>query len=311
MKQKTLAIPIRLVNFRDSSQVLSLFTRRFGLLEAIAKGAHRERNAFQGPFDLAGLWEVVFAERGPERGLSILTEGAVVEGFAGLRRSWEAWTGAGFLVEFLRAVGTAGDPSPELFDLAAVSLGSLAALPPEAHAPRREAWAASVLCAFQARALRLLGLSAPPSACASCGRPWSGSDRPVHYSPEAGGVLCGKCRTAPGTRGGLTVPGRAIRALEELSREAVLPGPGPSLSGPTRSDLIRSGTVESEDSPGDRAPDDATRDAARVEVVGFPLEAPLLAMLLSLLSEMRVFSLERGFAMLKYTAYLSSFDSRS
>jgi len=246
VKRKTLAIPIRLVNYSDTSQILTLFTRDHGLLEAIAKGAHRERNPFQGPFDLGVLWEVVFAERPPDRGLSILTEGTVVEGFRGVRETWTRWAGAAFVLEYLRAVGTGGEPAVEMFDLTVAALRALARpRPPGASGPetvnrtegnRTEgnrtkgnptegAAVEGILSVFEARALRILGLSAPATSCSECGRPWSRSDRPVFFSAQAGGLLCGKCHQREARRGGLVVPGRALRILEDLAEEESLPGP--------------------------------------------------------------------------------------
>ena len=42
-----------------------------GLLEGIAKGAHRPKNSFQGPFDLAAIYDLVYLKR-KNPGLSIL-----------------------------------------------------------------------------------------------------------------------------------------------------------------------------------------------------------------------------------------------
>jgi len=214
VKRKTLAIPVRLVNFSDTSQVLTLFTRDQGLVEAIAKGAHREKNAFQGPFDLAVLSEIVYAERAPDRGLAILVEASVVDGFRGMRGSWRSWAGAAFVLEYLRVVGTRGESAAELFDLARRTLSRLARLSDPAG--RAEAVEA-VVSVFEARALRILGFSAPVVACAGCGRRWSRSERPVFFSPGHGGILCGRCREREPDRRGLAVPGAVVRTLDALA----------------------------------------------------------------------------------------------
>ncbi len=223
VKRKTLAIPVRVVNWSDSSQVLSLFTRELGIVEAIAKGAHRNRNAFQGPFDLGMIWEVVFAERPPERGLSILTEGAVFEDFRGIRTSLRRWAAASFLLEYLRAVGTSGESARDLFDSVQMALTALATpelVFGEPEGDERlsgEDQVSLALLLFEPRALRVLGLSAPISACAECGRQWPGTDRPVFFSAEAGGILCTSCREGNPHRKGILVPGSAVRTYEVLS----------------------------------------------------------------------------------------------
>ena len=275
MRRKSLAIPIRLVNFSDSSQVLTFFTRELGLVDAIAKGAHRERNAFQGPFDLAVLWDLVFVERPPERGLSIITDGAVVDGFQGARSSFRRWAGAGLVLEYLRAVGTAGESAGDLFDLAALSLRALGEPLPGPQraegdpAAAEAAWVAAVLASFEARALRVLGLHGPAAACADCRRPWSGADRPVFFSSEAGGIVCGRCRAKSPHRRGRTVSGRAIRALGELA--------------------------------------EAFEGNARDEGGGAALarDPRLLAEVLVLLGDVRAYHLDREFAMVRYAISLS------
>lgn len=207
MKRKTLAIPIRCVDFSDSSQVVAFFTSDCGLVEGIAKGAHRAKNPFQGPFDLAVLYELVFLER--SSGLCLLTEAAVMDGFRGLRRSWSHYLGACHILEFLRLVAMPGDPDPDLFGLAWWALSSLEA---------RGAPADAVASRFDVRALRLLGLLAPLDACVGCGREWPG-DRAVLVSARAGGILCARCRSEAPPAGGVSLPAPAARILRALAED--------------------------------------------------------------------------------------------
>ncbi|HVR73561.1 MAG TPA: DNA repair protein RecO [Planctomycetota bacterium] len=208
MKQKSLAIPIRRVDYSNSSQVVSLFTREFGLVEGIAKGAHRPKSPFQGPFDLAVLYEVLFIER-HSGGLSILTEASVVDGFRGARGAWDRYIRAAHVLEFLRAVATAGAPEPELFDLAAATLLALS----RPGGPELD-W---LLARFDTRALRILGLLAAMDSCASCGRAWPGEGRPVFFSARLPGLLCRTCRGTRPEVAGVSIPAGALRLLESLA----------------------------------------------------------------------------------------------
>jgi DNA repair protein RecO (recombination protein O) len=212
MKRKTLAIPLRAIDFSDSSQVIWLFTREAGLVEGLAKGAHREKNPFQGPFDLCVLYEAVYLEaRGAA--LALLTEAVVLDGFRGLRRRWEAHAAASHVIEFLRAVTVANDPAPELFDLTAETL--------EALGDSRAGGVLSLVARFDVRALRLLGLLAPLDACVVCGRQWPGGDVRVFLSPRAGGILCRRCRFERPALPGATLSGRAAGILKQLGDDEV------------------------------------------------------------------------------------------
>jgi DNA repair protein RecO (recombination protein O) len=210
MKRKTLAIPVRSVDYSDSSQVVSFFTRDHGLLDGLAKGAHREKNSFQGPFDLSVLYEVVFIER-RSAGLAIITEAALLDGLRGLRRRWEAYAGSCHLLEFIRAVVMPGDPAPQLFDLALETLRTLGT--DGAGGPE------GPLARFDVRALHLLGLLPPVDACVGCGREWPGGGRSVYFSPRAGGILCRACRAQRTPSGGATLPAAAVELLQRFAGE--------------------------------------------------------------------------------------------
>jgi len=207
MKSKSLAIPIRCVDFSNSSQVVSFFTRERGLLEGLAKGAHRGKNPFQGPFDLAVLYEVVSLER-PSAGLALLTEASVLDGFSGIRRGWERHVAASHLIEFLRTVAVPGDPCPGLFDLAVTTFRDLARADAGATGP--------VLTRFDLRALHALGLFAPLLECLHCGRRWSGDNRSVYFSVAERGLLCTGCRARTRQGAGQSLPGAVVRAFNRV-----------------------------------------------------------------------------------------------
>jgi len=208
MRRKTLAVPVRSVDYSNSSQVVSFFTRDFGPVDGIAKGSHREKNPFQGPFDLAVEYEVVFLER-RSAGLAVLTEGVVLDGFRGLRSRWERHVAASHVLEFLRVAGAAGGPEPALFDLLCKTLRELSDAPPG----RVEA----LLVYFDTAALRLLGLLPSLGECVECNRPRPRDQRSVYISPRARGIVCKSCRDQRAYPGGMALAGGAVRVLENLS----------------------------------------------------------------------------------------------
>ncbi|MBI4602437.1 MAG: DNA repair protein RecO [Planctomycetes bacterium] len=211
MKCKDLAIPLRCVDFSDSSQVVALFGRARGLVEGIAKGAHRPKGSFQGPFDLAVLYEVLYLER-HGGGLSVLTESTVLDGFRGVRLRWDRHVASSHVIELLRAVAVAGEAEGGLFDLAVETFGGIAAAEPGELAP--------LLARFDAASLRLLGLLAPMDACVECGRERPRDAAAVFLSPRAGGIVCRGCRSRAPAGGGMTLAGPALGLLERLAAPA-------------------------------------------------------------------------------------------
>lgn len=208
MSKKAWAIPIRCVDYSNSSQVVTLFSDRTGLVEGIAKGAHRPNSSFQGPFDLAVLYDVVFLER-RSSGLVLLTESTVLDGFRGLRTSWARYLAASHVIEFLRTVITSGEEAGPLFALVLRTFHDLATYD--------ESELSSVLLSFDLQALRLLGLLPPVRACVKCGRLWPESQSAAFFSPCAGGLVCRTCRQSSPELSTRRLAGGAIRLLQYLS----------------------------------------------------------------------------------------------
>ena len=209
MKEKTLAIPLRTVDYSDTSQVVSFLSRDHGLVEGIAKGAHRPKNPFQGPFDLAVLYEIVFIAR-RSAGLSIVTEAVLLDGFRGVRRTLARHVAASHVIEFARGVSVSGEVDREFFDLAREAFAAIE------HASEEKL--RGYLLEFDVRALCSLGLFAPAESCVVCQRPWSGHDRPVFFSVRSAGLLCARCRATSAGAGGKAVRGDLVRRLNVLTR---------------------------------------------------------------------------------------------
>jgi DNA repair protein RecO (recombination protein O) len=263
VKLKTLAVPIRIVDYSDSSQIVSFLTRERGIVDAIAKGAYREKNSYQGPFDLATLCEVVLIDRSRGLTLAIVAEATQLDGFRGVRWRWRRHLAASHVLEFIRAVGTAQDPSPDLFDLSARALDAIARAEGETELTE-------LLCAYELGAFRLLGLAGEISRCGDCGRPWLEEARPVFFSPEVAGVLCPRCRKARPARRGRLVPGAVVRHINRLGRA----GAALALEPPAAATPAGAGRLDA---------------GARLE-------------LRRLLAELRLYLIERPFQTLQYTA---------
>ena len=71
--EKTLAIVIRVVEFSETSCVVTLFTRDFGKIGALAKGARRLKSPFESALDLLAVCRIVFLHKSSDA-LDLLTE---------------------------------------------------------------------------------------------------------------------------------------------------------------------------------------------------------------------------------------------
>jgi DNA repair protein RecO (recombination protein O) len=122
--EKTLAIVIRIVEFSETSCVVTLFTRDFGKIGALAKGARRQKSSFESALDLLGVCRIVFLHKSSEA-LDLLTEAKLERRFRAASRDLTRLYAGYYIAELLRDLTDRGDPHPDLFDAANEALLAL------------------------------------------------------------------------------------------------------------------------------------------------------------------------------------------
>jgi DNA repair protein RecO (recombination protein O) len=213
--EKTQAIVLKVVEFSETSCVVTLFTEDFGKVGALAKGARRPKGPFEGAIDLLAFIRIVFLRKSSDS-LDLLTEAKLERRFRSAQRNLARLHAGYYVAELLTELTERGDPHPALFQAAE---GTLLAL--DSGAPLAE-----TIVRFETVALREVGHLPSLDACVVCGRPVTGSGR-VPFDMTAGGVLCENCR--PGRRGVVSVSGQVIDALRAMGAEGSA-GASPSQS---------------------------------------------------------------------------------
>ncbi len=199
--EKTLAIVIRIIEFSESSCVVTLFTRDFGKITSLAKGARRPKGPFESAIDLLALVRIVFLRKS-EDVLDLLTEAKLERRFRAAARDLARLYGGYYVAELLLELTDEGDPHPELFDAA---VAALRGLDDSAHVP-------TTLLRFELAALAILGHRPTLDDCATCGERVPELPR-VPFGLLSGGVLCAKCRE--GKRLVITLSNAARRTLQQ------------------------------------------------------------------------------------------------
>lgn len=200
--EKTTAIVLRMVEFSESSCVVTLFTRDFGKIGALAKGARRPKSPFDSALDLLALCRIVFIHKSSDA-LDLLTEAKLERRFRAAGRDLSRLYAGYYVVELLQELTDYGDPHPELFALARRTLADLDG---DAHV-------AESVVRFEVGLLRLLGFMPSLDACVSCGCELQDQERAL-FGQIAGGVLCRECRV--GQRQVVSLAGDVITALRSL-----------------------------------------------------------------------------------------------
>ena len=200
------ALVLRLVDFSETSQIVTLFTKEYGKIGALAKGAHRQKGPFDSALDLLTRARIVFLRKS-SGGLDLLTEAKLEHRFRPPDRDLNRLFAGYYLAELLLGLTDDYDPHPELFESAAETLQTLSQVGEINISP--------VILAFEMNALRLLGHLPNLEECVECGKPIA-TNQLVAFGQSSGGVLCRSCR--PGKRHIAQINSESLRTLQWYAR---------------------------------------------------------------------------------------------
>ena len=213
---KTDALVLRAIDYSETSQIAWFFTRDFGRVHLMAKGARRARSPFEGALEPLVRGEIVFYKKRrsvkDEEGLDLLKEFDPRDAYPGIRHDLARLYRGTYVLELLRELSIPDEPMPELFDDACLALDRLA------RGEKRVLDA--VLVAFELRALRASGFEPSLRRCVECNAPGPEGRGPgalAWFGPISGGLLCPEHRSADSRA--FQVPCEALRALAVLGSD--------------------------------------------------------------------------------------------
>ena len=118
------AIVLRRQPVTESSLVVTWFSREFGKVKTMAKGARRTKGPFTGKIDLFYQDEIVFL-RSRRSDLHLLQDCFLVNAHRRLRENVGLVTAASYACELVDLATETEDPNAKIFDLLAATLGAL------------------------------------------------------------------------------------------------------------------------------------------------------------------------------------------
>ena len=98
--EKAIGLVIRGSDWSESSRIVTLWTREFGKIRALAKGGRRLKSNFETSLDLLNVCDIVFLRKS-SGALDLLTEARVRERFPRLRHELPAWYAGQYVAELL------------------------------------------------------------------------------------------------------------------------------------------------------------------------------------------------------------------
>jgi DNA repair protein RecO (recombination protein O) len=178
----TEAVVLHAFDYLESSRIIKLLTRDFGLRSALARGARTSRKRFGAALDLFTQGSVELDVK-PGRDLDTLSSFDVIRTRGGIGSDLARFTGASALAEMLLRF-TQHDGDPELFEIASAAFDRVAAASGDA------ARTATIAAAW--RILAALGFAPSLDSCSECEREFA-DDETVLFSQSAGGAVCERC----------------------------------------------------------------------------------------------------------------------
>jgi DNA repair protein RecO (recombination protein O) len=221
--EKTDAILLKVVAWSETSCIVTMFTRDFGRLSVMVKGARRPKSPFEAAIDLLTQCQIVFIQKSGDT-LDLLTEAKLVRRFRSAPNALTRLYVGYYMAEYLQLATEPNEPLPELYELTAVTLEQLSIPPGEPTdvtdsvegAPRSVLQPTdSLLLRFELQSLRILGHVPSLQNCAACSRPILDRDQ-LAFGLLAGGLLCQKCQF--GQRQLIRISGLSAQVMLEASQ---------------------------------------------------------------------------------------------
>jgi DNA repair protein RecO (recombination protein O) len=193
------AIVLRRVDFGEADRLLTLYSREFGKMKAVAKGARKPQARKTGHVELFMRSNFMFA-RG--KSIDIVTQAELVEPYASLRDDLVRTTYAAYAAELMDGLTAEADRDLAKYDLLSKALGWLADSDNFRLAARY----------YELRLLTLAGFQPQLFHCISCQEPIEQQDQ--FFSAELGGLLCPACQGAD--RRAQPISASAVKVLRHL-----------------------------------------------------------------------------------------------
>ncbi|GAA4859772.1 DNA repair protein RecO [Saccharopolyspora rosea] len=187
------AVVLRVQKLGEADRIITLLTRRYGKVRAVAKGVRRTTSRFGARVE---PFSHVDAQLYTGRTLDVITQVQTVDAFAAhIVDDYQRYTAACAVLETVdRIAAEEGEPVLRLYLLAVGALRALAG---------RERDPSQVLDAFLLRAMSFAGWAPALAECARCGRPGPHAA----FNIQAGGAVCAHCCPAGSVRpGARTLP---------------------------------------------------------------------------------------------------------
>jgi DNA repair protein RecO (recombination protein O) len=174
--EKTDAIVLRSIPFRETSIITTYLTRDFGKITTLAKGVRKQKALVLSHFEAFTYLTIQFYDN-PRRDMHLLSDTVLKESFSKIRYNFDKICAASYMVDIVDKVTLNHQIHDDLFDITLFSLCELA-----------DASIQKIVRYFEIKILTCVGLFPNLSRCVLCGSKRIGNN--VLFSFQNGGIVC-------------------------------------------------------------------------------------------------------------------------
>lgn len=178
----TEAIVLHTKDYAEWDRIVSVYTRDYGKLTGIAKGAKRSRKRFGSALEPFTHNELFFVEK-ETQGLVRFEKCHILNLFTDIARDLRKVIYGSYFLELVNTLTPEKEKNAEIFSLLLFFINLLQA----------EGFREDLMRIFELRLFSLLGYQPEFLSCVSCGHEFR-VEEDYRFSVRRGGIVCSKCR---------------------------------------------------------------------------------------------------------------------
>jgi DNA repair protein RecO (recombination protein O) len=215
MIKKCEAIVLRSIDYRDQSKILTLYTKEFGRMSAIAKGCRSPQSKYASAFEVGSHINVVLYKKST-REVQNISDASVKTAFLGITASLEKLSAMHQIVELIRLATEDEETQPKIFALLAETLWRV---------DQSKRNIGNFFFYFQVKLVTLLGFKPSFEECVLSGKNiWkeleSADEKLLALLPEHGGIALRREAESRGLSG-RAISIQAVRLIQLLASSAM------------------------------------------------------------------------------------------
>ena len=182
---KTEAVVLKSMRFRETSKIVTFYTRRYGKLAAVAKGARDTKSKFGASLEpMTGVALVVYKKE--HRDLQLVSQCDIIRPYKKIHAEMDRMSVALSILELLHQLTHEEEENPVLFTLVVDALDALEG---------SSGVLMNFFYAFELRFARVFGFAPEMDRCVRCGRslPAERTTETIVFQLDKGGILCDAC----------------------------------------------------------------------------------------------------------------------